>query len=148
MALQSRPEETTKYDISVRLLRESDLSIADHIIRVAFGTFLGLPEPASFMSDASYVRTRWKAKPDAAYAAELTNELVGSNFSTDWGSVGFFGPLTVRPDLWDGGVGKRLMEPAMGVSTSGRRSTLASSLSRTVKGVSVCIRSSDSSRVF
>jgi hypothetical protein len=27
--------------------------------------------------------------------------------------VGFFGPLTVRPDLWDCGIGKRLMEPVM-----------------------------------
>jgi hypothetical protein len=29
-------------------------------------------------------------------------------------SVGFFGPLTVRPDLWDHGVGQHLMEPIMG----------------------------------
>ena len=47
---------TTKEDISVRPLQESDLATADHIMRVAFGTFLGLPEPASFMGDASYVR--------------------------------------------------------------------------------------------
>ena len=40
--------------------------------------------------------------------------LVGSNFATRWGSVGFFGPLTVRPDLWARGVGKQLMEPVMG----------------------------------
>jgi N-acetylglutamate synthase-like GNAT family acetyltransferase len=33
--------------------------------------------------------------------------------ATNWGTVGFFGPLTVRPDLWDSGVGKRLMEPVM-----------------------------------
>jgi N-acetylglutamate synthase-like GNAT family acetyltransferase len=39
--------------------------------------------------------------------------LVGSNFATNWGSVGFFGPLTVRPDLWDRGVASRLMEPIM-----------------------------------
>ena len=113
MNLQSRPVETGKRDISVRPLQESDLSTADHIMRVAFGTFLGLPDPASFMGDASYVRTRWKANPDAAFAAEINNEVVGSNFATNWGSVGFFGPLTIRPDLWDRGVGKRLMEPVM-----------------------------------
>jgi hypothetical protein len=39
--------------------------------------------------------------------------LVGSNLAAHWGSVGYFGPLTVRPDLWDRGVGKRLMEPIM-----------------------------------
>lgn len=110
---QSQQEETAGRDISVRPLQEKDLSTADHIMRLAFGTFLGLPDPASFMGDASYVRTRWKADPDAAFAAEIDNELVGSNFASNWGSVGFFGPLTIRPDLWDRGVGKRLMEPVM-----------------------------------
>jgi hypothetical protein len=37
---------------------------------------------------------------------------VGSNFATSWGSVGFFGPLTVRPDLWDRGIAGRLVEAA------------------------------------
>jgi len=78
MNFRSRPEQTTKRDISVRPLQESDLSTADHIMRLAFGTFLGLSDPASFMSDASYVRTRWKANPNAAFAAEISNELVGS----------------------------------------------------------------------
>jgi hypothetical protein len=113
MNLQLPKEETAKQHISVRPLRQNDLSAADHIMRVAFGTFLSLPEPASFMGDASYVQTRWKAKPDAAFAAEINNELVGSNFATNWGSFGFFGPLTIRPDLWDRGVGKRLMQPVM-----------------------------------
>jgi hypothetical protein len=90
MNLQLPAEETTKHDISVRRLGENDLSTADHIMRVAFGTFLGLREPASFMGDASYVQTRWKAKPDAAFAAEINNELVGSNFATNWGQLRFF----------------------------------------------------------
>ena len=113
MSLQSRPEDTAKRDICVRPLQQSDLSAADHIMRLAFGTFFGLPDPASFMGDASYVRTRWNTNPDAAFAAEINNEVVGSNFGTNWGSVGFFGPLTIRPDLWDRGIGKRLMEPVM-----------------------------------
>ena len=111
MNLQSWPEGTS--DISVRPLQESDLPTADHIMRLAFGTFLGLPDPASFLGDASYVRTRWRANPNAAFAAEINNEIVGSNFATIWGSVGFFGPLTIRPDLWNRGMGKRLMEPIM-----------------------------------
>ena len=49
--------------ITVRPLREEDLPAADHIMRLAFGTFLGLPEPASFMGDAGYVRARWRADP-------------------------------------------------------------------------------------
>ena len=113
MNLQSRPEEVSKRDVSVRPLQEGDLVTADHVMRLAFGTFLGLPDPASFLGDAGYVRTRWKANPDAAFAAEINNEVVGSNFAANWGSVGFFGPLTIRPDLWDRGVGRRLMEPVM-----------------------------------
>jgi GNAT superfamily N-acetyltransferase len=87
-----------KSDVSVRLLREGDLSEADRIMRLAFGTFLGLPDPMTFMGDAGLVRTRWVAAPDAAFGAEVEGKLVGSNFATNWGSVGFFGPLTVEPD--------------------------------------------------
>jgi GNAT superfamily N-acetyltransferase len=80
---------------------------------VAFGTFIGLPDPAAFAGDADYVRTRYRADPSAAFGAFLDGELAGSNFAGNWGSVGFFGPLTIRPDLWDRGIGKRLMEPIM-----------------------------------
>jgi GNAT superfamily N-acetyltransferase len=113
MEPKSQLAETTKPKVTVRPLQENDLPTADHVMRVAFGTFIGLPEPTAFMGDASYVRTRWLADPKAAFAAEAGGELVGSNFATNWGSVGFFGPLTIRPDFWDQGVGKRLMEPVM-----------------------------------
>jgi GNAT superfamily N-acetyltransferase len=100
-------------DISVRLLRQDDLQTADRIARLAFGTFLGLPDPLTFMGDADYVGTRWRADPAAAFAAEAGGELVGSNLAANWGSFGFFGPLTVRPDLWDRGIAGRLLEPTM-----------------------------------
>ncbi|MDX3643064.1 GNAT family N-acetyltransferase [Streptomyces sp. MB09-02B] len=99
--------------VSVRPLVESDLDRADEIFRVAFGTFLGAPDPETFFGTADYVRTRWAADPHAAFAATVEGEVVGSNFAADWGSVGFFGPLTVRPELWDQGIGRRLMEPVM-----------------------------------
>jgi len=108
---ESKIEESSSLDINVRPLQESDLDAADHIMRLAFGTFIGLPEPAQFMGDADYVRTRWRANPSAAFAAEVEGRLVGSNFATRWGTVGFFGPLTIHPEFWDRGVGKRLMEP-------------------------------------
>jgi predicted N-acetyltransferase YhbS len=113
MESQAFQEQTGKGNIIVRPLQESDLSMADRIMRLAFGTFLGFPDPEAFMGDASYVRTRWKSNPESAFAAEINNEVVGSNFATNRGSVGFFGPLTIRPDLWDRGVGKRLMEPIL-----------------------------------
>ena len=75
------------------------------------GTFLGVPDP---FGTAEYVRTRFAADPHAAFAATVDGDLAGSNFAANWGSVGLFGPLTVRPDLWDQGVGQSLMEPIMG----------------------------------
>ncbi len=106
-SMQKRPE------ITVRLLREADLPEADRIMRLAFGTFLGLPDPMKFMGDADYVRTRWLADPSAVFGAEMGGELVGTNFATRWGSVGFFGPLTIRPDFWDRGIAQQLLGPTM-----------------------------------
>jgi len=107
----AKTEDTTKLNINVHPLRESEVSTADTIMRLAFGTFIGLPEPMSFMGDAAYIRNRWLANPEAAFAAAVDGQVIGSNFATNWGSVGFFGPLTVRPEFWDRGVAKRLMEP-------------------------------------
>jgi GNAT superfamily N-acetyltransferase len=100
-------------DVVVRPLRESDVDTADRLFRLAFGTFLGLRDPLAFAGDTDYVRVRWWLDPEAAFGAELDGELVGSNFVTNWGSVGFFGPLSVRPDLWNAGVASRLLEPTM-----------------------------------
>jgi hypothetical protein len=100
-------------DVTIRSMQDADLAAADHIVRLAFGTFLGMPDPAQFMGDAGFVRSRFKADPTAAFIAELQGEVVASNFATRWGSVGFFGPLTVRPDLWDRGIAKLLLDPVM-----------------------------------
>ena len=94
-------------------LRDTDLPAADRVMREAFGAFLGLPDPGAFMGDADYVHTRWRAAPDAAFGAELDGEIVGSNFAVRWGSFGYFGPLSVRPDLWDRGIARRLLAPVM-----------------------------------
>ena len=110
---EQQPPTVSSPDISVRPLKEADLLAADYIFRLAFGTFIGLPDPLAFGGDADYVRTRWRADPAAAFGAEADRQLVGSNFATNWGSVGFFGPLTVHPDLWNKGVATRLLEPTM-----------------------------------
>ncbi|HAF14103.1 MAG TPA: GNAT family N-acetyltransferase [Blastocatellia bacterium] len=106
-------EEQKLNSVTVENLQEQDLAEADHIFRLAFGTFIGVPDPASFHQGADYVRTRWTADPAAAFAAKVQGKLVGTNFATNWGSVGFFGPLTIHPDYWDRGVGKRLIEPVV-----------------------------------
>lgn len=105
----------TKTDVVVRLLAETDLDVADRICRIAFGTYLGVPQPELFFGDTAYVATRYAAPNTAALAAEVDGELVGSNFVTRWGDVGFFGPLSVRVDLWDKGIASALMDATMGV---------------------------------
>lgn len=99
--------------VTIENLQEQDLAEADHIFRLAFGTFIGVPDPASFHQGADYVRTRWTADRTAAFAAKIEGRLVGTNFATNWGSVGFFGPLTIHPDYWGRGVGKLLIEPVI-----------------------------------
>ncbi|HEY1341238.1 MAG TPA: GNAT family N-acetyltransferase [Bryobacteraceae bacterium] len=100
-------------EVTVRQLRESEIPAADRIFRLSFGTFLGLPDPMQFSGDADYIGSRWRAHPQGAFAAEAGGEIAGSNFATRWGSVAFFGPLTIRPNLWDKGIGKRLLDPVM-----------------------------------
>jgi GNAT superfamily N-acetyltransferase len=109
----TQPKVSSIAEPTIRPLQENDLEAADRIFRVAFGTFLGLPDPMQFYASADYVRTRWLADPEAAFGAELEHQIVGSNFAANWGSVGFFGPLTVRPDLWDRGIAKKLLAPVM-----------------------------------
>jgi hypothetical protein len=41
-------------NVVIRPLREADLEAADHVMRLAFGTFLGLPDPLQFMGDRDY----------------------------------------------------------------------------------------------
>ena len=100
-------------EVIIRPLRETDLEAADRVMRLAFGTFLRLPDPLQFMGDADFVHTRWRADPSAAFCAETGGVLVGSVFVGNWGSVGFFGPLTVHPDHWDSGVAQLLLRRVM-----------------------------------
>ena len=99
--------------VSVRLLEEKDLPTADRIFRVAFGTFTGYPEPEKFGGDIDKIRSRWLADPATAFGAEVKGELVASIFVTRWGSVAYFGPLTVRPDFWEHGIAQKLLAPTM-----------------------------------
>lgn len=93
----------------IRPMKESDRPTAQRICRVAFGTFLGAPDPENFWTDLDYVYGRFGAEHIAGFTAELDGEVVGSNFATRWGSVGFFGPLTTRPDLWNRGIAQPLV---------------------------------------
>jgi ribosomal protein S18 acetylase RimI-like enzyme len=97
----------------VSALNEKDLPEAERIFRVAFGTFLGAPDPELFWADRDYVYGRQRAPHVASFGATLNGKIVGSNFATKWGSVGFFGPITVRPDLQERGIAQALLAKTM-----------------------------------
>jgi GNAT superfamily N-acetyltransferase len=103
----------TNLPIRIGSLKESDLPEADRIVRLAFGTFLGVPDPINFMGDRNFIAPRFHAKHVKVFAARLDGRLIGLNVATRWGSFAFFGPLVVLPEFWDKGVAQRLLAPTM-----------------------------------
>lgn len=96
--------------IRIRPLERHEVAEAARLFRLAFGTYLGLPDPTHFAKGADIIGTRRRAGAQV-FGAFAGTQLLGSNVVTRWGSFGFFGPLTVHPAHWDRGIGKRLLEP-------------------------------------
>ncbi len=111
MPAETTPEEGPHVysEPTVRPLREHELSAADRVVRLAFGTMLGLPDPTSFLGDADLVGTRFAGDASVALAAVAGSDVVGYNCVSRWGSVGFFGPLAVHPEWWNRGVAQKLI---------------------------------------
>jgi len=103
-----------KLDIHIRPLRENDLEDAERIFRIAFGTFFGIADPQNHVPDRRLVSTRFYGEHTTAFGAEVNGRLVGTNMGTRWGTVGFMGPLTILPDLWNRGIAKLLIGPVLG----------------------------------
>ncbi|MFI4988209.1 MAG: GNAT family N-acetyltransferase, partial [Alphaproteobacteria bacterium] len=101
--------------VVVRPMLSGDLGDADRVFRRAFGTFFGLPEPASFRGDSELVRTRFATDPAAAFVAEDEGRIVGSVNAMHWGSLGVLGPLVVDPDAWGRGIARALVPPVLEV---------------------------------
>ena len=99
--------------IKIGPLKKSELEEASRIVRLAFGTFLGLPDPQAFMDDRQYMAPRFHSPNVKVVAARDNGRLIGSNVATRWGSFGFFGPLTVLPEYWDRGVAQQLLQATM-----------------------------------
>lgn len=95
-----------------RPLTQYDLPEAQRIVRRAFGTFLGAPDLDTFWTDFDFVYGRFGAEHTVAFAADADGALAGVNFATRWGSVGFFGPIATRPDLWNRGIAQPLVQAA------------------------------------
>ncbi len=105
----------THENIKVGLLKKSELKEADRIIRLAFGTFLNMPNPMDFMEDRDFLTPRYRSPHTKVLAARADGKLLGTNIVTCWGSFGFFGPLTVAPDAWNQGVAQRLMDATIAI---------------------------------
>lgn len=101
--------------IKVGLLKRNEVDEAVGILRMAFGTFLGVPNPMEFMGDRDLFTPRWRSSHVKVLAARDGGKLIGTNVITRWGSFGFFGPLSVLPEYWDRGVAQRLLEATMPV---------------------------------
>jgi hypothetical protein len=68
--------------IEVALIKRSEVEEADRIVRVAFGTFLGLPNPPDFMGDRNFMTPRWRSPNVKVLAAREGNRLIGTNVIT------------------------------------------------------------------
>jgi GNAT superfamily N-acetyltransferase len=97
----------------ISTLKQEDLPEAAKILRLAFGTFFGVPDLETFWSDRDYAHGRHGAPHVASFAARLHGPLVGTAFATKWGSMGFFGPLSVHPDAQECGVARALLDRTM-----------------------------------
>jgi GNAT superfamily N-acetyltransferase len=104
---------STVEGVEVGPLEERDVAAADAVFRLAFGTALGLSEPARFAEGTEYVRPRWIADPGGAFGARAAGELVGVAYLSRWGTHAVFGPLAVRPDHWGRGVARALWEACL-----------------------------------
>lgn len=98
--------------MTIRPLNLQELSQADRVFRLAFGTAANLSDPLQIFGDAGYMH-RWYLPTGCAIAAEEKGKLVGTNFLVRWGSIGLFGPLTVHPDYWNQGIASELMRATM-----------------------------------
>jgi GNAT superfamily N-acetyltransferase len=95
--------------IDARSLRPSEADAADRLFRLAFGTFLGLPDPMSFRPGAAIFPHRLATYPDGAVAVYEDDELIGAAIANRWGQVGVIGPVVVAPSHWNRGVGRILV---------------------------------------
>ncbi|MDA4129408.1 MAG: GNAT family N-acetyltransferase [Thaumarchaeota archaeon] len=96
--------------VKIRELKREELDEAELIVRQAFGTFFQVPNPEENPGENQNITHRWIRNPQDVLAAELDGKLVGTNVLIQRGSFAYFGPLTVRPELWDSGIASKLME--------------------------------------
>lgn len=87
-------------DVVVRPLDAANVDAAEDVFRDAFSTVLG----AGVHRDIELLRTRFRARHTTTLGAFADDAVVGSTVVTRWGSVAYFGPLSVTPKWWGEGI--------------------------------------------
>jgi len=103
-------EKSNADRLVIRNLKEDEIDKAESLVRLAFGTFLNIPDPLQNPAKRRMIAHRFFQNPQNVIRGFIDGELVGINVLSIWGSFAFFGPLAVRPDLWDSGVGSKLVD--------------------------------------
>ena len=94
---------------TVRPMAHADLKIAAEVTNAAFGSLSGRPagEPTYPLP---FFELRFASDPHGCFVAvEETGSVLGAVFSVARGSLGWFGPLSVRPEFQQGGIGEALV---------------------------------------
>ena len=103
---------TRQGNLEIRPMHEPDFAAVLDVTNLAFidrdETMYGKKRTDPFFADlmAPY---RLAADPEGCHVALLDGKVVGANFSILRGTIGFFGPLAVRPDAQGGGVAQALV---------------------------------------
>ena len=105
--------------IKIGPLKRSELEEADRIVRLAFGTFLGLPNPLDFMGDRTFMIPRWHSahvKVIAAREGKRFDELLDAceDFAASRGAIIEAGTNLAREDAY-----RRMRSSGYRVETQG-----------------------------
>ena len=95
--------------ITVRAMAHADLKAASEVVNAAFGS---QRESSSVepVFPLPFFELRFAADPRGCLVAvDETGSVLGTLFSVGRGSLGWFGPLAVRPDFQQGGIGESLV---------------------------------------
>jgi GNAT superfamily N-acetyltransferase len=98
--------------IEIRSMREGDLDAVMDVTNAAFSALIeGMygRKPPSPVFDPLMGRYRLALDPPGCHVAVADGELVGANFSVLRGTLGWFGPLAVRPAFQGGGIAQKLV---------------------------------------
>ncbi len=110
----SHPPIPPASGLRVRLMQPADLPAADRILRLSFGTELGLADPMTFRGDSGIVVNRYQMYPEASFVAEHEGQVAGFGIASHWGSVGVVGPICVLPTHWGNGIARALVTRVVG----------------------------------